>query len=942
MRLHVQLISLLTLALPLFANAQDTLRQYLSGHGKDDAIPWKFQCTSGANSGVWTNLPVPSQWDMHGFGTLNYKKDATNAWNERGLYEREFTVPNELRGKRIFLIFEGAMTDTSAKVNGQSVGPTHQGGFYRFKYEITKQVKFGETNLLEVEVAKHSANKSVNDAERLADYWVFGGIYRPVYLEAVPQEFIERVAIDAKASGDFAMDVFLNGSSDADSVEAQIMTLNGQPVGKAFSVSAPAGSDRAKTRLHTQVDSPQTWSAEIPNLYNIEVRLKHGTNTLHRFYQRFGFRTMEVREGDGLYVNGKRVILKGANRHSFWPESGRCLSTAVHKLDIETMKDMNMNAVRMSHYPPDQEFLDLCDQLGLYVLDELAGWHRHYDTEVGTKLVEEMVARDVNHPCILFWDNGNEGGFNFDLDPLFAKFDPQDRSVLHPWSGFSGINTSHYLAFDKAEVAAKGVLTYYHDGKEIIDTNNPATFIYMPTEFIHALYDGGAGAGLEDYWRMMSESKTLGGGFIWALIDEIVKRPDTGEMDAAGNQAPDGIVGPYREREASFYTIKELWSPIQVKRESSRTFTIQNQYSFLNTDQLTFTWELRKYPKLEEMDSEYETVAEENVEAPSIAPGSKGTLKVPLVRAEDRVDAWALRVDDPSGREIWTWVWPRPRTGDESRLVNSPAPQKAVGTETADAVEIKAGDLRVKISKQTGWLTEVSREDESFSLNQGPRLAMTNSAANSTLKSIRAEQDGPDYIVSAKFDGDLKSILWRVFGNGWVRCEYKYSATGTNDFLGVVFDYPEDYMKGKRWMGDGPARVWKNRLRGVTFGVWEDVYNNTITGYRDWEYPEFKGCFANVRWMQLDTTEGPISIVPEKIPFVQVLTPEQPPDKLIANTKVNLPECGLGLLHAIPAIGTKFKPATSSGPQSQPTVASGEYSGAVNFYFGDLPDDEEE
>lgn len=938
MRFHVQLISLLALALPLFANAQDTLRQYLSGHGKDDAIPWKFQCTSGANSGVWTNLPVPSNWDMHGFGTLNYHKDATNAWDERGLYEREFTVPDELKGKRIFLIFEGAMTDTSAKVNGQSVGAMHQGGFYRFKYEITQQAKFGETNLLEVEVAKHSANKSVNDAERLADYWVFGGIYRPVYLEAVPQQFIERVAIDAKATGDFAMNVFVNGSGEADSVEAQIMILNGKPVGKAFSASARPGSDRESAELRTHIDSPQTWSAETPNLYNIEIRLKHGTNTVHRTFQRFGFRTMEVREGDGLYVNGKRVILKGANRHSFWPDSGRCLSTAVHQLDIEAMKDMNMNAVRMSHYPPDQEFLDLCDQLGLYVLDELAGWHRHYDTEVGRKLVEEMVTRDVNHPCILFWDNGNEGGFNFDLDKLFAKFDPQGRSVLHPWSGFSGINTSHYLAFDKAQIAAKGISTYYHDGKEIVDTNNPTKFIYMPTEFIHALYDGGAGAGLEDYWRMMSESKLLGGGFIWALVDEVVKRPDTGEMDAAGNQAPDGIVGPYREHEASFYTIKELWSPIQVKRESSRTFTIENRYSFLNTDQLTFTWELRKYPKLEEIDSEFETVGEEEVDAPSIAPGETGTLKVPLVRAEDRVDAWALRVEDPTGRELWTWVWPRPRTGDENRLMNAPAPQKAVGTETADAVEIKSGDLRVKISKQTGWLTEVSREGENFSLNQGPRLAVT----NSTLKSFRAEQDGPDYIVSTKFEGDLKSILWRICGNGWVRCEYKYTATGTNDFLGVLFDYPEDYVKGKRWMGDGPTRVWKNRLRGETFGVWEDVYNNTITGYRDWDYPEFKGCFANVRWMQLDTTEGTISIVPEKIPFVQVLTPEQPPDKLIANTKVNLPECGLGLLHAIPAIGTKFKPATSSGPQSQPTIATGEYSGAVSFYFGDLPDQEEE
>src|SRR5439155_3362896 len=164
-----------------------------------------------------SNIAVPSNWELRGFGTLNYHKDLTNAWDERGLYEREFKVPASWKDRRVLLIFEGAMTDTSAKVNGQPVGPTHQGGFYRFKYEVTKLVKFGATNKLEVTVAKHSANESVNKAERLADYWVFGGIYRPVYLEVVPQQFIERVAIDAKADGSFSVEVHLSGVTDSDS-----------------------------------------------------------------------------------------------------------------------------------------------------------------------------------------------------------------------------------------------------------------------------------------------------------------------------------------------------------------------------------------------------------------------------------------------------------------------------------------------------------------------------------------------------------------------------------------------------------------------------------------------------------------------------------------------------------------------------------------------------
>ncbi len=285
----------------------ETERFYLSGHGKDDAVPWKFICTSGAQSGYWTNLPVPSQWDMHGFGTLNYHKDLTNAWDEKGLYEHDFTVPANWSGRRVFLVFDGVMTDTSAKLNGQSVGPIHQGGFYQFQYEVTKLVEFGKTNHLEVTVAKHSANESVNRAERLADYWVFGGIYRPVYLEAVPPQFIKRVAIDAQADGAFTMDVFPGGVTPTDSemtVTAQVTDLNGRPVGPPFSAPVSPQTAVGEVTLRTQITSPRTWSAETPNLYLAQVWLKHGTDLLHYITQRFGFRTMEVRDGDGLYVNG--------------------------------------------------------------------------------------------------------------------------------------------------------------------------------------------------------------------------------------------------------------------------------------------------------------------------------------------------------------------------------------------------------------------------------------------------------------------------------------------------------------------------------------------------------------------------------------------------------------------------------------------------------------
>ncbi len=910
---------ILGLLAPALSSAQETAVQFLSGHDKDDAVPWKFFCTSGAQSGYWTNLPVPSNWELHGFGTLNYHRDLTNAYGECGLYAHDFAVPADWSGRRIFLVFDGVMTDTSAKLNGQPVGPTHQGGYYQFKYEVTPLLKLGSTNRLEVTVAKHSANASVNGAERTGDYWMYGGIYRPVRLEAMPPQFIERTAIDARANGDFALDVFLNGVGQADAVEAQLQTLAGADVGRPLQASLMSSS--GQLRLQTHLDAPKLWTAETPNLYQVIVRLKQQGQIIHQVRARFGFRTFEVRDGDGLYLNGRRIVLKGCNRHSFWPESGRCLSETVHRLDIETMKDMNMNAVRMSHYPPDAQFLDLCDELGLYVLDELGGWHKFYDTTTGTRLVKEMVVRDVNHPSILFWDNGNEGGFNTNLDHLFDECDPQQRRVLHPWAPFDGLNTAHYLPYDFGRLACAGIPVTFHKNHYLADTNAAQKWIYMPTEFLHGLFDGGAGAGLADTWALMARSPYIGGGFIWAYLDEGVRHPDTGQLDVCGNEAPDGIVGPHREREASFYAIKHIWSPIEILETNlpenfDGTLTVANHFSFTDASQCKFHWQLRRFISPERADSNDETVTAEGVaDSPAIAPGQQGPLHLNLPNHFQHLadategDFLAVRVEDPSGRELWTYVWPL----HPNKVLTSESPIVAQadhfgGTNTG-VIELKGQNLTVSLDGRTGELLTVVRDGQKFSLNQGPRLALPGST--------------------------FKKISWQLRQDGGLQCDYTYHAEGADDYFGVIFDYPENLVKSKRWYGDGPYRVWKNRLAGVTPGLWQNDYNNTITGWHDWVYPEFKGCFAGVRWLQLETAEGRITLVNNSaIPFVQVLTPEFPPADIAGHTIPALPACGLGLLDAIPPIGSKFQAAAEVSPSGMRCVAQGDYSGSVCFYFG--------
>ena len=212
------------------ANAQQTKKIYLSGHGKDDMVNWDFYCSSGQNSGKWTKIGVPSCWELQGFGKYNYgfDKDSTRG-KEVGKYKYNFNVPANYKSNVVNIVFEGVFTDAIVKINGKLAGPVHQGAYYAFRYDISKLLKYGSDNLLEVEVAKHSANESVNDAERRGDFWLFGGIFRPVYLEVLPQQYISELAIDAKANGDLKAQVSFIGK--ADEIQLEFSDTSGKSLG---------------------------------------------------------------------------------------------------------------------------------------------------------------------------------------------------------------------------------------------------------------------------------------------------------------------------------------------------------------------------------------------------------------------------------------------------------------------------------------------------------------------------------------------------------------------------------------------------------------------------------------------------------------------------------------------------------------------------------------
>ena len=897
-----------------FSHAQKTEIQFLSGKGSSHTINWDFFCTEGRNSGKWTQIPVPSNWELQGFGTYNYGHDKDEVrGKEMGLYKYEFQVPKEWKNKQINIVFDGSMTDTKVKINGISAGKMHQGSFYRFRYDISDLLKFGKENLLEVSVAKHSENEGVNEAERRCDFWIFGGIFRPVFLEAKPRTHIERIALDAKADGSFQMDVYLSNIRERMELKAQLKTLSGEPVSSPFSVILD--QNQTVAHLQTFADEIKAWTPESPNRYRVDIQLIDYLDVVHEVTEKFGFRTVELRESDGIYVNGEKVMFKGVCRHSFRPNTGRALNKQVSIEDVNTIKDMNMNAVRMSHYPPDDHFLDVCDSLGLFVLDELAGWQTAYDTRVGSILAQEMLVKDLNHPSIVVWDNGNEGGWNKDLDHFFDELDPQKRPLIHPWAEFRGTDTQHYKDYNY------GVSTH-QQGRNIV----------FPTEFLHGLYDGGHGAGLEDYWNMMLRNPLSAGGFLWDYADEAVVRTDKeGILDTRGNNAADGILGPYLEKEGSYFVIKEIWSPVFFEtRYISSTFNgefpIENRYIYTNLKNCKFTYKLVNLPKPNENSEKVNETG--TIESPDLAPGQKGKLRMFMPVHFFTNDVLYITANDPNGREIYTWCWSIKRAkAIAEEIVNDDKTGKIRIVEDAIGLTAQINDLSFKWDKKTGFLAGVKNVNQLIRFINGPMPA-TGSAEFQELKNY---SDGQNQIIECIYKGDLKKIKWTILASGWLKLEVLYKAPYQNKFMGISFDYPEDQVSGVRWMGYGPYRVWKNRMKGNTLNVWEKTYNNTVTG-ESWQYPEFKGYHRNFNWATIQSKEQNFTIVcPDEDVFLRLFTPEKPKGASNDNTSPEFPAGQISFLHGINPIGTKFTKAETLGPMSQPNMFL--YEKYITLYF---------
>lgn len=900
--------------------AQQTERKYLSGINSKNTVDWDFLCTKGNNSGVWTKIPVPSNWELQGFGNYNYGNDwrtkgrESTIGDEQGLYKYQFDVPKEWRRKSIHIVFDGSMTDTEVKINGKLAGEIHQGAFNRFKYDISKLLQYGKQNLLEVKVSKRSSNESVNKAEREADFWIFGGIFRPVFLEVAPHIHMQRVAINAKGDGSFEVLSVLNTKKIEGLLKVELTTIDGDTVNGVFQKKIKKGE--SEISIEGKFNGIVSWNPESPSLYKMKVSLIKNGKIIHQKTERIGFRTVELRKHDGFYINNKKVVFKGVNRHSFWPETGRALNDDNHKLDITLMKEMNMNAVRMSHYAPDERFLELCDSLGLFVLDELTGWQDGYDTVIGPKLIKELILKDENHPSVVIWDHGNEGGWNFENEKWFHKYDIQKRPIIYPWLNKNGVDTSHYIPYDFG-------ISRFAFGNDV----------FMPTEFLHGLYDGGLGAGLQDLWNQFRTNPRSAGGFLWAFVDEAVLRTDKeGTVyDSNGNQGPDGILGPHREKEGSFYAIKEIWSPVQIQPlvinpTWNGELFVKNDYIYTNLNTVQFSWKAIKTPLPNE--DKTKILASGSLQGVTAKPGETVMMPIDINTNFKKADIFSLTATDQHGKEIYTWTWqiqdPKVIVDKYLRRVTIDKSNKIGVKESKSELIASVSNLEFIFDLNNARLLKIINSKGEISFTGGPSPAGVISQVKEVKWFVDEEQN---LVIEAKSNKYPEYFNWKLHHNtGLLELEVSYnlSAVGYNniDFFGVSFNYPEEKVRAMKWLGKGPYRVWKNRMKGTTIGVWEKEYNNTITGesFENMIYPEFKGYHAQMNWVRFETTESPFTILIETPNiYMQIFKPGIPKE-VKGDVMPVFPDGDISFLYEIPGIGTKFRRATDLGPSGQKGV----------------------
>lgn len=490
----------------------------------------------------WDNIEVPSNWQMEGFGHANFRNVALvfesdppripDYYNPTGCYKRKFTIPENWEEKQIMLRFEGINSAAYIWVNGKRVG-YNQGAFEPAEFNITPFVQEGENDLA-LEVLRFSDGSYLENQ----DMWQLSGIFRDVKLYAQPLTYICDFYITTDLDKDYkdarliVQTDIKNSKSDTSKCTLEIdvfddemrSILNEGVISEAFTLKTNSAQ---KIKLSTLVLGPKLWSAEFPNLYTILFELKdENGNTIEAFTKKIGFREVEYRNKI-LTINGVPVKLNGVNSHMHHPETGQAVPLETLKTDLVLMKQFNINCVRTCHYPPTPEYIDLADELGIYIVDEV-GDEAHSNTQLSKDRAwteqykdrsRKLVYRDRNHPSVIIWSAGNESGSGFNIAEVIKTgkaIDPSRPAWMYGGNKFYNqsedlVGPRYWIPLDYKNLA---------EGKILPENDNRSSFM---DEYLAAT--GNSLGGMDEYWELIWKYPRLTGGAIWDWISPGIKTP---------------------------------------------------------------------------------------------------------------------------------------------------------------------------------------------------------------------------------------------------------------------------------------------------------------------------------------------------------------------------------------------------------------------------------
>ncbi|HEX5094999.1 MAG TPA: glycoside hydrolase family 2 TIM barrel-domain containing protein, partial [Acidimicrobiia bacterium] len=575
---------------------------------------------------AWDEVDVPGCWTMQGYDRPIYTNvrmpfdgapPTVPDANPAGIYRTEFSLPESWRGQRVVLHIGGAESVVFVWVNGVSLGMSKDSRL-EAEFDITEHARFGARNVLTTQVVRWSDASFVEDQ----DQWWHAGLHRSVFVYTTPRTHIADVQVDASIADDlvtgvlratvavdFAEDERVAGWTVHVRCETQRGRALAQLSGEVPKTRAPYVFAGHVVRLQGEVAKVAPWSAEEPVLHTLFVSLVDPDGKAReRVRLRVGFRRVEIL-GRELLVNGEPVLLRGVNRHDFDPDTGRVVTVDQMRADLVLMKQFGFNAVRTSHSPNDPRFYDLCDELGVYVVDE-TNFESHAfifslcdDPRYVHALVDRgmrMVQRDKNHACIIMWSLGNESGYGAGHEALAAwirQYDP--TRPLH----YEGVI---FTGWDRRQHVTDVLCPMYPEIADIVawaaKEQAPAMPLVM-CEYSHAM--GNSNGCLADYWDAIERYHGLQGGFIWEWWDHGLTQAmpdgttrwayggDFGDEPNDGNFCADGLVWPDRTPKPALWEHRALAAPIAISFEpAGRRLAIRNRQAVRDLAWLCADWDV--------------------------------------------------------------------------------------------------------------------------------------------------------------------------------------------------------------------------------------------------------------------------------------------------------------------------------------------------------------